>query len=249
MGDFVSTRLGKSIRKLGKKLLGEAKKSSMDYSLFDPLGRRKYLVSIERTRFMQACLDVKGPTGSFCAVLALTGARLSEVLALTPERIDEANQSINFGTLKQGALVRPTRAVPVPHELLLFLDGVHRFRKAQNDPARAGTRLWLWSRTTAWRRVKSVMKVASAPSFVAMPKALRHAFGVEATMENVALTMVQRWLGHKDIKTTTIYTTAVGPEERVLAERTWRHLQKEFARSGARSVKREPDDSCGSPQG
>jgi integrase/recombinase XerD len=194
----------------------------MEYSLFDRIGRRKYLVSVERARFLQACLDVKGSTGSFCAVLALTGARLSEVLALTPERIDEANQSINFGTLKQKATVRPTRAVPVPHQLFLFLDGVHHFRDAQRDPKRAGERLWTWSRTTGWRRVKALMEMASAPSFVAMPKALRHAFGVEATMENVALTMVQRWLGHKDIKTTAIYTTAVGPEERALARRTWR---------------------------
>ncbi len=66
------------------------------------------------------------------------------------------------------------------------------------------------------------MLIAAAPHFVAMPKALRHAFGVEATLENIGLTMVQRWLGHKDIKTTTIYTTVIGPEERGLARRTWR---------------------------
>jgi len=147
-------------------------------------------------------------------------------LALTPERIDEPNLSINFGTLKQSRRqkvpVRPTRAVPVPHELFLFLDGVHHFREAQSNPAQVRERLWTWSRTTAWRRVKLLMRKAAAPAFVAKPKALRHAFGVEATMENIGLTMVQRWLGHKDIKTTTIYTTAVGPEERALAERTWR---------------------------
>src|SRR5262245_43226623 len=142
MGDFVAKRLGKSIQKLGRRLFRRAKKRAMEYSLFDTLGQRKYLVSIERTRFLQACLGAKGPTGSFCAVLALTGARLSEVLALTPDRIDEANLSINFGTLKQGKAVRPTRAVPVPHELLLFLDGVHHFREAQRDPVRAGERLW-----------------------------------------------------------------------------------------------------------
>lgn len=227
MGDFVSTRLAKSIRNLGKKLLGKAKKSGMDYSLFDPLGRRKYLVSVERTRFLQACLDIKGPTGSFGAVLALTGARLSEVLALTPERIDEANIAINFETLKQRKRGQ-TRAVPVPRELILFLDGVHHFADAQRDPEQARKCLWTWSRTTAWRRVKDVMQLASTPSFVSKPKSLRHAFGVEAMMEGVALTMVQRWLGHRDIKTTTIYTTAVGPEERALAQRTWKSFARAF---------------------
>ncbi|MBV9990054.1 MAG: tyrosine-type recombinase/integrase [Alphaproteobacteria bacterium] len=198
----------------------------MEYSLYDADGRRKYLVPVERTRFLQACLDVKGPTGSFCVILALTGARITEVLQLTPERIDEANSAINFRTLKQNKKqknpIRPTRAVPVPREVLMFLDGILHYREAQADPKRAKERLWDWSRTTGWRRVKKVMRIASAPSYVAMPKALRHAFGVEATMESVALTMVQRWLGHKQIKTTTIYTTVVGPEERQLAERMWR---------------------------
>ncbi len=226
MGDFVSKRSSKSTAIGGQRPRDRAKNWRMEYSLFDAQGRRKYLASIERARFLQTCLNVKGSAGSFCAVLALTGARLSEVLALTPERIDEVNQSINFGTLKQNKkqkdLVRPTRAVPVPQQLFLFLDREHHFREAQYDPKRARERLWTWSRTTGWRRVKALMKIASAPSFVAMPKALRHAFGVEATMESVALTMVQRWLGHKDIKTTTIYTTVIGPEERALAERTWR---------------------------
>jgi integrase/recombinase XerD len=225
MGDFVSKRLAKSIRKLGQILPAKAKTSGMEHSLFDPLGRRKYLVPLERARFLQAALDIKGPTGSFCAVLAFTGARLSEVLAITPEHIDQANSSINFRTLKQFNRC-PTRAVPVPRELIVFLDCIHHFREAQSDPARASERLWTWSRTTGWRRVKAVMKMASAPSFVAKPKALRHAFGVEATMESVALTMVQRWLGHRDIKTTTIYTTAVGREERELAKRTWRRMGK-----------------------
>jgi|HubBroStandDraft_5_1064220.scaffolds.fasta_scaffold24163_2 integrase/recombinase XerD len=221
MGDFVSKQSRKSTTNGGRKHATTFTTRHMEYSLYDARGRRKYLVPLERSRFLQAALEVKGPAGSFCATLALTGARLSEVLALTPERIDEPNSAINFSTLKQSRGRHPTRAVPVPRELILFLDSVHHFRDAQHDPARAEERLWAWSRTTGWRRVKAVMKSASAPSFVAMPKALRHAFGVEATMESIALTMVQRWLGHRDIKTTTIYTTVVGPEERALARRTW----------------------------
>lgn len=221
MGDSVSIRASKSTQKGGRVRHSKRTDSRMEYSLYDGKGRRKYLIPLERDRFLQAALDVKGPTGSFCAVLTLTGARLSEVLALTPARIDEANCSINFGTLKQRKS-RPTRAVPVPRNLVLFLNGVHHLSAARDDPDRENERLWTWSRTTAWRRVKKVMRLASAPQFVAMPKALRHAFGVEATLEDIGLTMVQRWLGHKDIKTTAIYTTVIGPEERALAKRTWR---------------------------
>ncbi|WP_353609016.1 hypothetical protein [Labrenzia sp. DG1229] len=33
--------------------------------------------------------------------------------------------------------------------------------------------------------------------------------------------MLQRWLGHADLKTTAIYAHAVGPEERQIAARMW----------------------------
>src|ERR1700685_4251963 len=124
MGDFVSKLLGKSIRNIGQRLFQAAKKRGMEYSLFDAQGRRKYLVPVERKRFLQAALEVRGKTASFCAVLALSGARISEALALTPNRIDNANCAINFETLKQRRR-GVTRAVPVPQELIQFLESVH----------------------------------------------------------------------------------------------------------------------------
>jgi integrase len=190
----------------------------MTYSLYDERGRRKYLVPPERKAFLDAALDAGGKTASFCAVLVLTGARISEVLALTPQRIDDGNQAIHFETLKRRKR-GITRAVPVPRKLLVLLDGVHGYRDAQHDSKCAGGRLWTWSRTTAWRRVKAVMHSASTPEHVSQPKSLRHAFGAAATMNNVGLPMIQRWLGHSDINSTAIYTTLVGPEERKLAER------------------------------
>jgi len=33
--------------------------------------------------------------------------------------------------------------------------------------------------------------------------------------------MAQRWLGHADIRTTAIYSEAVGQEERNVAQRLW----------------------------
>jgi hypothetical protein len=55
----------------------------------------------------------------------------------------------------------------------------------------------------------------------ASPKGLRHAFGVRAIQSGAPLNLVQRWLGHADMKTTAIYTSAVGPEERAIAAMTW----------------------------
>jgi integrase/recombinase XerD len=195
----------------------------MSWSLFDAHGRRKYLVPLERKTFLQTALDVGGKTASFCTVLVFCGARISEVLSLSPERIDDGSCTIIFRTLKRRKLVY--RGVPVPRKVLQYLDAVHHYREAQCDPAQASKPLWKWSRTTAWRRVKFVMQRAAQPPHVSKPKALRHAFGAEAVMNGVSLTMVQRWLGHANMRTTVIYTTLVGDEERALARKTWKHIE------------------------
>jgi integrase len=58
---------------------------SMDWSLFDAKGQRKYLTPAQRAAFIAAALRVDPNTCSFCLTLALTGARISEVLALSPQ--------------------------------------------------------------------------------------------------------------------------------------------------------------------
>ena len=190
----------------------------MEQSLLDGNGRRLYLMPIESQAFLDAALFARGKTASMCAVLVLTGARISEVLALTPERLDDANSAIVFKTLKQRTHCT-NRAIPVPPSFLDYLDMVHHFREAQRDPKRANKRLWTWSRTTAWRRVKAIMLAASVPRHISKPRALRHAFGAKAVLADVNLTMIQRWLGHRRIETTLRYTTIIGQEERALARR------------------------------
>ncbi len=78
-------------------------------------------------------------------------------------------------------------------------------------------RLWLWGRTAAWKCVKRVMRNAGIADGLCKPKALRHAFAVEAGQKGAPLNMVQRWLGHARIETTAIYASAIGDEERILA--------------------------------
>ena len=56
----------------------------------------------------------------------------------------------------------------------------------------------------------------------AMPKGLRHGFGLHAMRAGVPISLVQRWLGHARLETTSIYLQAIGVEERELAERMWR---------------------------
>ena len=69
--------------------------------VFDQSGKRKYLTTQERIAFLAAA--EKGPpdVATFCAVLAYTGARVSEVLALVPARIDASADVIVFESLKK----------------------------------------------------------------------------------------------------------------------------------------------------
>lgn len=199
----------------------------MGWSLIDGRGRRKYLVSAERRNFIQAAIEVGGATGSFCTVLAICGARISEVLALTPERIDIPNSSIVFETLKRrerGIF----REVPVPRQLIGYLDRTHGIRAAQTDPVMCNQRIWPWSRPTGWRRVKEVMVLAGVPDAQAKPKALRHAFGIEGTQARVGLSLLKKWLGHAKLETTEIYATPIGREERSLARLMWRNVPHDF---------------------
>jgi integrase/recombinase XerD len=227
MADFVSKASAKSRDFVGLAFGKKCKQPRMSWSLYDTRGRRKYLVSKERWAFVRAALSMGGEVATFCTVLALTGARISEVLALTPERIDDGNCAINIETLKRrkkGII----RTVPVPRGLLALVERVHRYRAAQLDPIQAADRIWPWSRTTAWRRVKVVMKLANAPVFVSKPKALRHAFGAKATLNKVSLHMLKKWMGHAKLETTEIYAALIGAEERSLARLTWRRASKGF---------------------
>src|ERR1700752_2331611 len=128
-------------------------------SLFGPTGR-KYLNAGDRDRFVDAARRAPPDVRLFCYMLRWSGARISEVLALTPSSIDfDAGVAI-IQTLKRR---KPgvVRHVPLPREFMDELDQVFRLRIRERDPALATKRIWRWSRTTAWRRVKETMAAAN----------------------------------------------------------------------------------------
>lgn len=114
--------------------------------LYDHKGSRKYLTSSERRAFLTAALEADEKTCTFGLTLAYTGARISEVLEITPSRIDFSAQSIVIRTLKR----RRNdffRTVPVPTTLLDRLECVHGVLAKQYEPELSDQRLWCWSRT------------------------------------------------------------------------------------------------------
>ena len=134
----------------------------MRLQLFHTDGSRKYLTHAERHAFLDAAERFPRDVHTLCAVLAWTGCRVSEALALTADRVDLTNGTIRFESVKKrrrGVF----RAVPVPPELLRMLTLAHDVRMLQQRKDRGhGVRLWPWSRTTAWRHVHAVMGAAGA---------------------------------------------------------------------------------------
>jgi integrase len=156
----------------------------------------------------------------FALTLAWTGARVSEVLALTPAAFQIDAALISITTLKRRR--HAVREIPVPDWLMEALNIHFKLQAQQTDAVTSGRRLWSWHRVTAWRLIRGITGQLNIAGARASPRGLRHGFGIAALQSGVPLNILQRWLGHARISTTSIYADAVGPEERALAERFWR---------------------------
>ena len=194
------------------------------FSLYGASGARKYLNREERGRVLAAMRTLPPSRALFALTLAWTGARVSEVLALTPPSFQVERGVVAIRTLKRRRHV--VREVPIPPELMAALDRHFRLADMQHDPATAHVRIWPWRRETAWRLIKQVMAAASVSGLAASPRGLRHGFCVGSLQAGVPLNLAQRWLGHARISTTAIYASACGPEEQAMAARFWRANDK-----------------------
>lgn len=180
---------------------------------------RKYLNREERQRVIAATDHLPMRPALFALTLAWSGARISEVLALTPCSFQIERSLIAIVTLKRRRWC--VREVPIPPALMQMLALEFGLAGAQGDQAVAGERLWSMSRTTAWRVVKRVMALAGISGRGACPRGLRHSFGVGTLQAGVPITLLQRWLGHARLSTTEIYTKVIGPEEIAFARLFW----------------------------
>ncbi|GGF35471.1 hypothetical protein GCM10011321_28200 [Youhaiella tibetensis] len=186
-------------------------------SLYSRDGRRKYLTPAEREAFVSAAWQCpREDVGTLCLLIAFTGCRISEALALRAWSINLDERFVALKSLKKrGDIV--VREIPLPDELIARLTVVHRLGSVDHD-----TRLWRWTRGRAWLLIKQVMVAAAvSPGPHQTAKGLRHAFGIHAIRSGVPINMVQRWLGHASLATTAIYLGAIGAEERELAARMW----------------------------
>ncbi|MGE0512885.1 MAG: tyrosine-type recombinase/integrase [Hyphomicrobiaceae bacterium] len=187
-------------------------------SLYSAHGHRKYLNGDERRRFLTvATVLPRRELATLCLVLAHTGCRISEALALTHAAIAPGDGVVTIRCLKKRNGRMVFRELPLPPDVVEVLRAVHGTGDGNHH-----CKLWRLSRSRAWRLVKVVMATAGiADGPHATPKGLRHAFGLHAIRSGVPLPLIQKWLGHASLMTTSIYLQAVGVEEREFAARMW----------------------------
>jgi len=186
---------------------------SRPISLYGRNGQRKYLTSQERKRFIAAAEHCpRAEIGTLGLLLAYSGCRISEALSIKRTALNSEDGAVAIRSLKKrGEYI--VREVPLPASVMNRLESL---------PQTESGLLWELSRGWAWHLLKELMDEAEIPAgLFATPKGLRHGFGVHAIRSGIPITLVQRWLGHASLATTSIYTQVLGNEEREIAARMW----------------------------
>jgi integrase/recombinase XerD len=80
---------------------GNVKDAPAVSPLYDGKGNRKHLTLVSGLRFCTRASRMSPEVYTFCLTLAYTGARISEVLALTPQRFDTAYHVVMLESLKK----------------------------------------------------------------------------------------------------------------------------------------------------
>ena len=195
--------------------------------LHDPAGNRLYLNAEERAAFLTMARRQPARDRTLCETLHFTGCRPSELLEITPARVDLSGGTIALRSLKKrkdvsGRQKVVYRSVPVPPDFLDTLNTAHGIREAQNSRKKAAVPIWSLGRVRVWQIVKHIMIEAGIPDGPQRsPKGLRHGFGINATVNGIPLHMIQKWMGHAQLSTTAIYADAIGKEEQDIAAKMW----------------------------
>jgi integrase/recombinase XerD len=187
--------------------------------LYSLVGERKYLNRDERRRLLAQLETLDPKKCLFALLLAWTGARVSEVLALTPHSFQVGASIVTIETLKQRGYC--VREIPIPRELMQRMERFFGLRALQAGPL-GSKRLWPFCRQTAWRFIKRACASVEIIGRRASPRGLRHAFGVRAMHWRIPMPLTQRWMGHARLSSTAIYMAVSGPDEMAFAEQFWR---------------------------
>jgi len=134
--------------------------------------------------------------------LLWTGARIDEALAIRPADIHLDINVIDLITLKRR---RPKmRAIPLHRDLK---DAIMSYFIEFHMDMRSQEKIFPMSRQAVDLYLKRMQRDLGLKIHA---HKFRHTFGVKAIMNHVPLSVLQEWLGHSSIFTTSIYTQITG---------------------------------------
>lgn len=154
--------------------------------------------------------DVAEPVGlrdrAMLELLYASGLRISELVALTSERLD-----LNQGVVRVLGKGNKERLVPVGDEAVFWVGRYIGEGRPRLLRGKSGDRLFVSrkaagiSRQAFWYRLRQYALRAHIRGHLS-PHTLRHAFATHLVNHGADLRVVQMLLGHSDLSTTQIYT-------------------------------------------
>ncbi|MEM3192981.1 MAG: site-specific integrase [Candidatus Parvarchaeota archaeon] len=142
--------------------------------------------------------------------LLRTGGRIDEVLVLTPSDINLNLNVVRMKTLKQGRDIKTGlqkekyRTIPL-HPALR--DAYMRYLLENHIRQDSTDALFPLKRQVVDLYMKKIQK---ATGIRVHAHKFRHTFAVRAILDGVPLNVLQQWMGHSSIFTTSIYTQITG---------------------------------------
>jgi len=136
-----------------------------------------------------------------------TGARVTEALSVKVSDIDFYSKVVHMPSLKKK---RPQiKTIPLQGELLGEL-GAYIGQKGLKKEER----IFSITRQHAHRIVRDACIKGGIEKTRSHPHVLRHSFSVNAVLQRVPLPILQKWLGHSDIKNTMVYLQILSQDTR-----------------------------------
>jgi integrase len=139
-----------------------------------------------------------------------TGMRISEALSVKVEDIDMMGKALRVVTLKRKGHIR---VIPLQNgfigEIALWIN---------MNGLKRGEFIFSIARRSAYDQVKRACREAGITDERAHPHTWRHAFAVNCILQNVPITVLQNWLGHRDITKTLIYTQILAQDTKVFMD-------------------------------
>jgi len=136
-----------------------------------------------------------------------TGARISEALSVKVSDVDFYSKVVRMPSLKKR---RPQiKTIPLQGDLIGEIGAY-----VGQEGLRKEDRIFSITRQYAHRIVKGACAKAGIEEHRSHPHVLRHSFAVNSVLQRVPLPILQKWMGHSDIKNTMVYLNILSQDTR-----------------------------------